>query len=78
VLGTALVAALNKKGGCSTDLNNQLKTVDDYTLTIKSIALAGSTATARVQTVDNGTKVIQTVSLAKQKGVWRITSAQSL
>jgi hypothetical protein len=78
VLGSAVRSVLNKSGSCQTKIDNQLKTVDDFTLTVESIKLAGSVATARVQTEDNGKKVIQTVSLAHEKAGWRITSASSV
>jgi len=79
VLGSALKATLtNKSGTCATKLDNQIKTVDDYTLTIKSIKLAGSVATARVQTKQNGNKVVQTVTLARENAGWRITSVSAV
>jgi Putative lumazine-binding len=77
VLASALKATLNRSGTCSTKLDNQIKTVDDYTLTIKSIKLAGSVATARVQTKRNGSNLVQTVTLAREKAGWRITSVAS-
>jgi hypothetical protein len=78
VLGSALRTALNKSGSCQTDVDNQLKTIDDFTLTIESIKVAGKTATARVQTKVNGQKTISTVSLADEKAGWRISSISQL
>jgi hypothetical protein len=78
VLGSELRAALKKSGSCQTDLDNQLKTIDDFTLTIESIKVAGKTATARVQTKVNGQKTISTVSLADEKAGWRISSIGQL
>jgi copper chaperone CopZ len=78
VLGSALRTALNKSGSCQTDVENQLKTIDDFTLTIESIKVAGKTATARVQTKVNGQKTISTVSLADEKAGWRISSISQL
>jgi hypothetical protein len=75
VLASALRSTLNKSGSCQTKIDNQLKTVDDFTLKIESITLAGSVATSKVQTVDDGKKVVQTVSLAHQKAGWRLVSA---
>jgi copper chaperone CopZ len=78
VFASALEGALNRSGSCATKVNNQLKTIDDFTLTVESINVSGSSATARVQTVNDRTKVIQTVTLARQKSSWRIESVGSL
>jgi hypothetical protein len=79
VLASAIRSELNRSGSCQTKIKNQLKTVDDFTLKVESIAVAVScvSATAKVQTVYDGKKVIQTVALAKQKAGWRITSASA-
>ena len=75
VLAATVRNRLNKIGTCETIINDQLKTADDSTLTIKSIALADkSNATARVQTVHNGDKVVSTVTLVKTGGAWRVAS----
>jgi hypothetical protein len=73
VLSTQLQSRLNKIGKCSTIIDNQLKTIDDTTLTVKSITLNGSNATARVQTVNLGKKVISTVTLHEETAGWRIS-----
>jgi hypothetical protein len=74
VFSHSLQQALNKSGTCATKVDNQLKTIDDFTLTVKSISVSGSSATAKVQTVDDRTKVIETVTLGREKGSWRIES----
>jgi copper chaperone CopZ len=75
VLDGAINAALNKHGGCATDIDNQLKTIDVFTLTVESIPkLSGSTATALVQTTVEGKKVKSTVTLTHEKAGWRIAS----
>jgi len=74
VLASSVRDKLNQIGSCTTIITNQLKTSDDYTLTVESIKVSGSTATAQVQTVHNGKKVISTVSLLKQSGGWRLAS----
>ncbi|MGA2006759.1 MAG: hypothetical protein ABSH27_04270 [Solirubrobacteraceae bacterium] len=79
MIGSALRSELNKTGSCQTSIDNQLKTIDTFTLTVESIKLAGSAAaTARVQTELDGKKVIQTVSLAHQSNGWRITAAPNV
>jgi hypothetical protein len=74
VLDTALLAKIKRAGNCTTVINAQLKTVDDFTVTIKSIKVTGTTATARVQTVNNGNKVFNTLKLIDEKAGWRVDS----
>ena len=78
MLDSKLVATLNKLGTCSTLIDNQLKTVDDFTLTVKKVTVTGSTATANVQTVRYRVKVIQTVALKLESGAWRLASASAV
>ena len=44
VLATSVRAKLNKVGSCQTIIKNQIKTIDDNTITIEKISLAGTTA----------------------------------
>jgi hypothetical protein len=74
VLAAPVLAKINKLGSCATIIDNQLKTVDDFTLKITTIKVKNSTATARVQTVHLGKKVIQTVALTHEPAGWRISS----
>jgi hypothetical protein len=74
VLASSVRSQLNKVGNCTTIIDNQLKTTDDSTLTIESIKVAGTTASARVQTVHDRNKVISTVTLVRQSGSWRVAS----
>ena len=74
VLDAAVVKRLGNLAGCTSALTHQLKTIGDFTLTIKTILVNGSKATATVQTVNNGKKVIQRVLLRQQSGGWRLES----
>ena len=74
VFDSAIVKKLGNTTQCTTDVTAQLKTIGDFTLTIKTIVVKGSKATATVQTEDNGTKVIKTVLLHQQSGSWRLAS----
>ena len=78
VLDSQLRATLNKLGTCATLINNQLKTIDDFTLSVKKVTVTGSTATASVQTVRYRVKVTQTVSLKLESGAWRLASASAV
>ena len=74
VFDTAVVKKLGNTVKCTSAVTAQLKTIGDFTLTIKTIIVTGSKATATVQTEDNGTKVIKTVQLRQQSGNWRLAS----
>lgn len=78
VLATSVRAKLNKVGSCQTIIKNQIKTIDDNTITIEKISLAGTTATATVQSTFNGKKVDSSMTLAKQSGGWRIATISAL
>ena len=74
VFDAAIVKRLGSTSGCTSAVTHQLKSTGDFTLTVKTIVVTGSKATATVQTVVNGTKVIQTVQLLQQSGSWRLAS----
>jgi hypothetical protein len=74
VLATSVRNQLNKIGTCSTIVDDQLKTADDSTLTIKTISVTGNNASAVVQTVHDRNKVTSTVKLVQQGGVWHVAS----
>jgi hypothetical protein len=74
VLDTAALARLRRAGNCDTIITNQLKTINDFTLSIQNIVVNGKTAIATVQTVDDGKKVIGSVKLVDEPGGWRIDS----
>jgi len=74
VLDARLVKALGGTSTCETDITAQLKTIDDFSLTVKTITLSGTTATASVQTVDAGKKTLQSVRLHHDAAGWRVDS----
>jgi hypothetical protein len=74
VLSSAALARIARAGDCKTIITNQLKTVNDFALTIEDIHVNGNTATAHVQTKQNGKKVIEPITLVHEPGGWRIES----
>jgi hypothetical protein len=74
VLANAVRSQLNRLGSCAKIIDNQLKTTDDSTLTVKSIKISGANASARIETVHDRDKVISTVKLVRQNGLWRLAS----
>jgi protein involved in sex pheromone biosynthesis len=59
---------------CAAELDKALKDVDDYSLDVQSVAIAGATATAKVKGRIDGGKAVRTLTLARQGTTWRVTS----
>jgi hypothetical protein len=74
VLDARLVKKLGGAAACQTIITAQLKTTDDFSLSVKAITLSGKSATASVQTVVAGKKKIQSVRLYQDAGGWRVDS----
>ena len=74
VLAQAALARIAAAGNCKTIITNQLKTVDDFTLTIEKIVVTGATAVASVQSKHNGNKVLGSITLRREKAGWRVES----
>jgi hypothetical protein len=61
-------------GGCARALHAQLGAIDDYELSVKSIAVSGNSATARVRSTWSGRTRTDTLALVKEGGAWRIAA----
>ena len=57
-------------------LKNQLGAIDNYELTVESIAVHGTSATARVKSTWSGKRRTTTMGLVKEGGAWRIATLQ--
>ena len=74
LLDPALTAQLHDSGGgCTHVLGNQLNTIENYDLTIESIEVSGTTATARVKSISNGNTHFDTLKLTKVGSAWRVS-----
>ena len=74
VLDPALAAKLKDSGGgCSHVVGNQLNTIENYDLTVESVSVTGTTATARVRTISNGKTHFDTLQLTKVGNSWRLS-----
>jgi hypothetical protein len=77
ILAAALVARLNAGGGCKQAIKRQLEEVDNFEVTVQSVALgpgtASQTATAAVKSVKGGKTHPSTLTLVKESGKWRIS-----
>ena len=74
LLAKPLVATYAKRGGtCEHAVDGALKDTDSFGLTVESVRVDGTQATARVK-ADRGKKdVIRTITLAKEGPGWRIS-----
>jgi hypothetical protein len=63
-------------GTCVQALKNQLGAIDNYELAVESIAVHGTSATARVKSTWSGKQRTTTMRLVKEGGVWRIDTLQ--
>ncbi|MHB8491516.1 MAG: hypothetical protein ACYDA6_04780 [Solirubrobacteraceae bacterium] len=61
---------------CSAALKEQLKQVEDVSLSVKSVAVHGTSATARVQSTWSGNTCESTVLLAREGKAWKIAGSQ--
>jgi hypothetical protein len=73
ILARALVSALDAHGGCRPVVYRQLKQADLPTLDVKSVAVHGRAATARVTSKVSGHDQTQTVTLVNEAGRWRVS-----
>jgi hypothetical protein len=75
-LASALVTGIRKSADgkeCKEVLKEQVKDVEDPTLTIKSVSVSGNTATATVKSTKAGKSHSYTLKLVKEGGAWKIS-----
>jgi hypothetical protein len=72
-LAAPLTAKLRAAGGCQAVLKEQLREIDALGLTIESIAVNGSAATAHVKSTYSGKSHISTLTLVKEGSRWKIS-----
>jgi Domain of unknown function (DUF4878) len=74
-LASAVQTRLRAAGGsCVEALKKQIGAIDDYELKVKSIAVHGASATARVSSTYSGKQRTTTMALVKEGGAWRISA----
>jgi copper chaperone CopZ len=65
-------------GGCQEAVKKQLAEIDSVELTVESVKVSGTTATAEVKSVYSGKKKFSTMTLTNEGGAskskWRISS----
>lgn len=59
---------------CVKALESQLRQIDTYAMTVESIDVKGSEATAKVKSTWSGKQLENTLSLVKEGGRWKLQS----
>lgn len=74
-LATAVVERLEASGtSCKKALEGQLREIDTFSLTVESISVKGSAATADVKSTWSGKERVHTLSFVKEDGAWKVSS----
>lgn len=76
-LAGTITTRLKAAGGCESNVSEQLREIDSFGLTIESIAVSGTTATARVKSTWSGKTHVTTLSLVKEGSHWKISGASA-
>lgn len=76
-LASSVQTRLRTTGGdCVQALKKQLGAIDDYEISIASIAVNGTSATARVKSTWSGKQRTSAMQLVKEGNSWRISALQ--
>jgi len=62
--------------GCEQVIKSQLAEVDNPELTLGSVQITGTKASARVQSIYSGKKRVSTLTLVKESGKWKVSALQ--
>jgi hypothetical protein len=78
LLAKPLITTYAKRGGtCEQAVDGALKDTDSFGLTVESVRIAGTTATARVKADRGKNDVLRTINLVKEGTGWRISAFRS-
>ena len=74
MLAKPLVATYAKRGGtCESAVDGALKDTDSFGLTVESVRITGTQASARVKADRGKNDVLRTINLVKEGTGWRIS-----
>ena len=73
-LAAPVVSKLGGVKACETVIKNRLSEIDNTELTVESVKVNGTSATAQVKSVYGGKKQVRSVTLAKEGSRWKITA----
>jgi hypothetical protein len=77
LLARDFVLRIARGATCESRVDAALKDTDTYDLTVQSVALAGTKATARVKTENGAKDKIATLGLLKEAGRWKVSDLGS-
>ena len=60
--------------GCEAAIIRQLTEVDSLEVTVESVSVTGTTATATVKSVHEGKKKDSTIALVKEGKLWKVSA----
>ncbi|HEY3960206.1 MAG TPA: nuclear transport factor 2 family protein [Solirubrobacteraceae bacterium] len=75
-LAAAIVTRLGGAKGCETAIKNQLTEVDSFEVTVRSVQVAGTKATANVRSTKSGKTSLSTLTLVREDGKWKTLQLQ--
>ena len=73
-LAAPVVTKLGGLKACETVIKNRLSEIDNTDLTVESVKVDGTHATAQVRSTYGGKKQVHSVTLAKEGSRWKITA----
>jgi copper chaperone CopZ len=73
-LAATIVTRLGGTKGCEAAIKNQLTEVDSFEVTVESVQVAGTKATANVKSIKSGKTWLGTLTLVKEDGKWKTSS----
>jgi hypothetical protein len=73
-LSSAVVKRLGGSGGCQEAIKKQLGEISAVELTVESVQVSGTSATAKVKSIYSGKKTISTMTLVKEGKKWKISA----
>jgi hypothetical protein len=78
LLAASLVDRLSSRGpDCSTTVHDALENTDSADLTVESVRITGTTATARVKADTGDRDRVVTIGLVRERGRWKIARLPS-
>lgn len=74
-LSANVIKRLQSTGiNCKKAMEGQLREIDTYSLTVESISISGTTATAKVKSTWAGKQKVHRLSFVKEGGSWKVSS----
>ena len=75
-LAGPIVTRLGGTKGCEATIKHQLTEVDSFEVTVESVQVAGTKATANVRSTKSGKTWLATLALVREGGKWKTSELQ--